>query len=97
MLRRKMPPAREAKIQEEVDCMVEDSHADLVNRYDLKLKLVEAEAEGRTAVLRSRMAEAEQREKAATAALISMQAELAAALAELLSLQQRVTSAESFA
>ena len=66
-----------------------------MSRYDLKLKLVEAEAEDRTTTLRSRLAEAEQREKAAATALFSMQAKLASARAELLLPQQRVTAAES--
>nr|XP_020164068.1 paramyosin-like [Aegilops tauschii subsp. strangulata] len=89
--------AREVRTQEEVDRRVVEARADLANRYDLKLKLVEAEAKGRTAALRSRFAEAEQREKATAAALISMQGELASARAELLPLQRRVTNAESFA
>ena len=74
-----------------------EARADLEGRCDLKLKLVEAEAEGRTTTLRSRLDEVEQREKAAAAALISIRTELASARAELLPLQQRVTSAESFA
>ena len=57
--------AREARVQEEVDRRVAEAHADLVSRYDLKLKLMAAEAEGRTTALRSRLTEAEQREKAA--------------------------------
>ena len=64
-----------------------EARADLAGRYDLKPKLVEAEAVGRTTALRSGLAEAEQREKAAVAALISVQAELAYARAELLYLQ----------
>ena len=67
-----------------------------MGRYDLKLKLVEAEAVGRTTALKSGLAEAGQCEEEAVAALISVQAELASARAELLSLQQRVASAESF-
>ena len=65
--------AREAKIQEEVDRRVAKARADLANEYDLKLKFLEAEAEGRTAALWSKLNEAEQREKAAAAALISVQ------------------------
>nr|XP_020201005.1 tol-Pal system protein TolA-like [Aegilops tauschii subsp. strangulata] len=83
--------AREARIQEEVDRRVAEARADLVNGHDLKLKLLEAEGEGRTTAVRSRLAEAEQREKAAAEALISVQAELASARAELLPLQRRVT------
>ena len=63
--------AREAKAQEEVDRRVAEARANLVGRYDLKLKLAEAEAVGRTTALRSGLAEAEQREKAAAAALTS--------------------------
>ena len=63
-----------------------EARADLAGRYDLKLKLVEAEGVGRTTALRSGLAEAEQREKAAAAALISVQAELASTRAEMLSL-----------
>ena len=88
---------REARIQEEIDRRVAEGRADLANRYNLKLKLLEAEADGRTAALRSKLNEVEQREKAAAAALISVQAELASARAELLPLQQRVTAAESLA
>ena len=48
------------------------ARSDLANRYNLKLKLVEAEAEGRTTALRSRLDEAEQHEKADAAALVSI-------------------------
>ena len=41
--------AHEARVQEEVDRRVAEARADLVSRYDLKLKLVEAEVVGRTA------------------------------------------------
>ena len=71
------------------------ARTDLECRHDLKLKLMEAEAEGRTTAPRSRLDEAEQREKAAVAVLISVQADLASARAELLPLQRRVTNAES--
>ena len=77
--------AREARAQEEVDRRVAKARADLAGRYDLKPKLVEAEAVGRTAALRSGLAEAEQRDKAATAALISVQAELASPMPAALS------------
>ena len=73
--------AREARAQEEVDRRVAEARSDLAGRHDLKLELVEAEAVGRTAALRSGLAEAEQREKATTAALILVQAELASARA----------------
>ena len=50
---------REARAQEEVDRRVAEARADLAGRYDLKLKLVEAEGVGRTTALRSGLAEAE--------------------------------------
>ena len=55
-----------------MDHRVAEARTDLAGKYDLKLKLVEAEGVGRTAALRSGLAEAEQREKAAVAALILM-------------------------
>ena len=79
--------AREARVQEEVDRRMAEAHADLVGRYDLKLKRVEAEAAGRTAALKSKLAEAERREEAAAATLVSAQAELASAHAEVSPLQ----------
>ena len=45
--------AREAKAQEEADRRVAEARVDLVGRYDLKLKLVEAEAVGRTTAIKS--------------------------------------------
>ena len=89
--------AREARAQEDVNRRVAEARADLVGRYDLRLKLVEAEAAGRTTALNSRLTEAKRREEAAAAALVSAQAELASARAELLPLQQRVANAESIA
>ena len=74
-----------------------EGRADLVGRYDLKLKRIEAEAAGRAAALKSRLNEVELREEAAAAALVSAQAELASARAELLPLQRRVADAESIA
>ena len=65
--------AREARIQEEVDRRVAGAREGLTNEHALKLKFLEAEAEGRTAALWSKLNEAEQREKAAAAALISVQ------------------------
>ena len=64
--------AREARAREEVDRRVAEPRADLAGRHDLKLKLMEAEAVGRTAALMSGLAEAEQRQKATAAALISV-------------------------
>ena len=74
---------------------MDEARVDLMRRYDLKMKLVEAEVAGRTAALRSRLTEAERCTKAAAAALVSAQAELASARAELLPLQQRVANSES--
>nr|XP_020151778.1 plectin-like [Aegilops tauschii subsp. strangulata] len=88
---------REAKAQEEIDRRVAEARADLEGRHDLKLKLAEAEAAGRTAALRPRLAEVERRKEATAAALVSAQAELASARAELLSLQQRLVDAKSVA
>ena len=62
-----------------------EARTDLVRRYELKLKLVEAEAVGRTKALRSGLDEAERCEKAAADTLSSVQAELASARAELFS------------
>ena len=62
---------REAKIQEEVAQRVAKARVDLANEYDLKLKFSEAEAEGRTTALRSRLDEAEQHDWTATAAQTS--------------------------
>ena len=89
--------AREAKAQEEVDRRVAEARAGLEGRHDLKLKLAEAEAAGRTAALRPRLAEVERREEATAAILVSAPAKLASYCAELLSLQQRVADAESVA
>ena len=72
-----------------------EARADLVGRYDLKLKLVEAKAVGRTNALRSGLDEAEHCEKAARAALSLVQAELASARAELSYLQEQVAGAKS--
>ena len=51
-----------------------EAHADLESRHDLKLKLVQFGAAGRTAVLKSRLIEVERPEEASTAALASVQA-----------------------
>ena len=88
---------REARAQEEVNRRVAEARADLERRHDLKLKLVEAKAAGRTAALKSKLAEAERRQEATATALVSVQAELASARTELLPLQQRVIEAEAIA
>ena len=71
--------AREAGIREEVDHRMAKARADLANEHDLKLKLLEAKAEGRTTALRSRLDKAEQREKIMAVALTSAQANLTSA------------------
>ena len=63
---------REARIEEEVDRHVAEAHADLARRYDQRLELIEANAAGRTAALRSKLADTEQRTEAAATALVSM-------------------------
>ena len=73
------------------------ARADLLGRYNLKLKLVESEAVGRTNALRSGLDEAEHHKKAAAATLTLVQTEVASARAELLSLPQQVASTESSA
>ena len=72
-----------------------EARTDLARRYDLKLKLVEAEVTGKTAALRSRLTEEEWRAEATAAALVSAQAKLTSARAELLPLQERVADTES--
>ena len=52
-------------------------HAGLVHEYGERLELIEAEAAGRTATLRTKLTEATQRAEATTAALVAAQAELA--------------------
>ena len=87
--------APEARVQEEVDRRAAEVRADIASRYDLKLKLVEADVASRTAALSSRLTEAEQHAEAAAAALVSAQAKLTSARAELLPLQERVADTES--
>nr|XP_020178607.1 dynein regulatory complex protein 1 homolog [Aegilops tauschii subsp. strangulata] len=88
---------RQAKIQEEADRRVAKAREDLANEYDLKLKFLEAEAEGRTTALRSRLDEAEQCERTDVAAQTSAQADLASTRADLLSLQQQIDDVASLA
>ena len=89
--------AREARVQEEVDCRVAEVRRDLEGRYALKLKLAGTEAAGKTDALRPRLDEAERHEEATAAALVTAQADLASARAELLSLQRRVDDAQAVA
>ena len=88
---------REARIQEAVDRRMAEAHVDLVREYEEKLELIEAEAAGRTAALRSKLTEAMQHAKATAAALVSAQTELSSSRVELLLLQWRVDDAESIA
>ena len=62
--------AHEARIQEEVDHRIAEARADLERMYDQRLELIEAEATGRTAALRSKLTEVTQRAEATTAALV---------------------------
>ena len=50
---------------------MDEARVDLMRRYDLKMKLVEAEVAGRTAALRSKLNEAERRMEAAAATMVS--------------------------
>ena len=61
--------AREARIQEEINCRVAEAGAGLEREYGEWLELVKAEATGRTAALRTRLTEATQRAEATAAAL----------------------------
>lgn len=89
--------AREARIQQEVHRRMVQVRADLVREYDQRVELIEAEAAGRTAALRSKLTEAAQRTEATAAALVSAQTELASSRAEMLLLQRQVDDAESVA
>ena len=60
--------AREARVQEEIDRKVAETHAGLAKGYNLKLELQRAEADGRTGTLRAKLEEAEQRESSAATA-----------------------------
>lgn len=77
----------EVRVQEEVTHRVDEARVDLESRHDLKLKLVEDGAAGRTAALKFRLVEVEWREEGAASSLASAQAELASAHAELLFLR----------
>ena len=69
--------------------------ADLANEYRLKLELLEAEVEGRTATLKEKLNMAEQHERAAKVAQALAQADLASTRADLLSLQRQIDGAAS--
>ena len=78
---------REVRALEEVDHRMAEVHADLVHESNQRLELIKAEAAGRTAALRSKLAEAGQHAEAALAALVLAQTVLASTRAELLLLQ----------
>ena len=88
---------REARVQEEVDRRVAEARSNLEREYERRLELIRAEAEGRTAALRAKLAEVTRRTDSSAAALGAAQAELASSRAELLILQQRVDGAEVIA
>ena len=89
--------AREARAQEEVDRHMAEARSDLGRQYEAMLELIRAEAEGRTAALRAKLAEVTWGADSSAAALGAAQAELASSRAELLLLQQRVDGAEAVA
>ena len=89
--------ARGARVQEEVDRRVAEARSDLERQYEARLELIRAEAEGRTAALRAKLAEVKRRADSSVAALGTSQAEMASSRAELLLLQQRVDGAEAIA
>ena len=63
-----------------------EARVDLERRQNMKLKLLEAGAAGRTVALKSRLVEVEQREEVTASALASAQAKLVSSRAEVLSL-----------
>ena len=67
----------------------------LADEYRLKLELLEAELEGRTAALKTKLESAEQGERAAKEALTSFESTLASTRADLSSLQQQIEDVTS--
>ena len=65
--------------------------------YETRLGLIKAEAKGRTAALRAKLAEVTRRADSSAAALSAAQAELSSSWAEQLLLHQRVDDAEAIA
>ena len=63
--------AREARVEEEINCRVAEVRVDLEGRYDLKLKLAGQEGAGRAGALRPRLDEADRRAEATTTALVT--------------------------
>ena len=82
--------AREAWAQEEVDRRVAEARSAFEREYETRLGRIKAEAEGRTAALRAKLAEVTRRADSSAAALSAAQAELSSSRAEQLLLQQRV-------
>ena len=87
--------AQEARVLEEVGRRVAMAHLNLEHEFDVKLGLIRAEAEGRTATLRAKLEEATRRADTSRAALEAAQKELAASQAEVLRLRQRMEEAEA--
>ena len=79
--------ACKVRAQEEVDRRVEEARSAFEREYEARLGLIRAEAEGRTAALRDRLAEVTRSADSSVAALGAVQAELASSHAELLLLQ----------
>ena len=78
---------REARAQEEVDRRVAEARSAFEREYETRLGLIKAEAEGRTAALRAKLAEVTRRADSSTAALSIAQAELSSSRVEQLLLQ----------
>ena len=68
--------AREARAQEEVDRHVAEARSVLERKYETRLMLIEAEAEGGTAAIKAKLVEETRRADSSAAALGAAQAEL---------------------
>ena len=79
--------AREVRIQEEIDHRMAEARSALEREYEARLELIRAEAEGRTAALRAKLAEVTRHANSSAAALSAAQAELDSSRAELLIVQ----------
>ena len=87
----------EARAQEEVERRVVEARSGLERQYEARLELIRAEAEGRTAALRAKLAKVTRGADLSAAALGAVQAEPASSRAQLLLLRQRVDEAEAVA
>ena len=87
--------ACEARAQEEVDRRVAEARSAFEREYETRLGLIKAEAEGRTATLRAKLAEVTRGADLSAATLGAAQAELASSRAKLVLLRQRVDGAEA--